>query len=273
MSQSKIEWTEQTWNPMVGCKKVSPGCANCYAVKMAQRLKAMGQEKYKYAVDENGWTGFDFYAQEEPPNFGKKPKVIFVCSMSDIYYQGVHDWMIQNVYGYMGRNPRHTFIVCTKRPERIVDVLYGTNYLGAGDSLANVWHLASVENQEWADKRIPELLRLNEWGDWKLGLSLEPLLGKINIKEFLTNSTLSAVGTSQVIIGAESGPKRRECKIEWVRDIVEQCEAACVPCFVKQIHIDGKVSKNPDGWLEDILAARELAWTKTKHSLAGRKDK
>jgi len=268
MSKSKIEWTEHTWNPIVGCQNVSPGCANCYAVKMAQRLKAMGQVTYQDVVDKNGWTGvYNADGVYETPQIPKKASVIFVCSMSDLFCEAIPGSIIQDVYDIFKQYPQHTFLVCTKRPERIVPVLYDSNYFGAGDSLANVWHLTSVENQEYADKRNPELWRLNEWGDWKLGLSMEPLLGPIDLDRYVKE------WIGQVIIGAESGPKRRECKNEHVSEMVYQCKEAGIPCFVKQIHIDGKVSKNPDEWPEDILAARELAWMKTKHAPAGGKDK
>lgn len=287
MSKSKKEiWWQKSWNPIVGCQKVSPGCANCYAEKMAKRLKAMGQAKYQSVMDDNGWTGkvaSKLSLEDAIIALPKKPSVVFVCSMSDLYFKGVADAKIQKVYENMRMFPQHTFIVCTKRPERIIPVLYDSGHLQKGEFLKNVWHLTSVEDQEWADKRIPELIRLKEWGDWKLGLSIEPLLGPIDLglsKYTCLTEYCDNIGhcsdphtvcpdnphracIQQIIIGSESGPNRRECKIEWVRDIVQQCKAAGVPVFVKQIQLEnGKLSKDPAEWPDDLRAARKLAWEK-----------
>jgi protein gp37 len=290
---------------------------------MAWRLKARGNKKYQDVVDKNGWTGKGVFKHQRIFNvkFPQKPTTIFVCSMSDLYYELVDDRYIQWVYNVFCSFPQHTFIVCTKRPERIIPVLYESGYMNQGDSLKNVWHLTSIENQEWVDRRIPELLKLKEWGDWKIGLRIEPLIGPIDFLNCLPdvecfncgwqgykdNDTpdgglqkvykgeteweeewdeydpddegiwicpkchvpedgnfgtihredTKAIG--QILIGAESGPQRRECKLEWVRDILEQGREANIPCFVKQLHIDGKVSNNPEEWPED-LRVRELAW-------------
>lgn len=288
MGKSKIEWTKSTWNPIVGCRKVSPGCANCYAETMAKRLKAMGVMKYcQGVVDENGWTGKTFFSASELHNFPrKKPTVIFVCSMGDLYHHSVEPAAIHSIYSIMAQYPQHTVIILTKRPERIVPVLYDSGYLQKGETLENVWHLTSVENQEWADRRIPELLKLKEYGDWKIGLSIEPLLGPVDLNNISvqipnsigiiggtclgqpnahhfhpTNLSRDKSGIFQLIIGCESGPKRRECKREWILDLIEQGKEAGVPTFVKQVPINGKVSHDPAEWPEG-LRVRELAWAK-----------
>jgi len=258
MSKSKIEWTEHTWNPIVGCKKVSPGCANCYAETMAKRLKAMGNSNYYSVVNEpkwtghRGWTGHSVCVGSQPP---KTPSVVFVCSMSDIFFEAASDSIIQDVYDVFKQYRQHTFLVLTKRPERIVPVLYDSGYLKKGESLDNVWHGTSVENQEWADRRIPDLLTLKRYGAWKIFVSVEPLLSSFDLFD------LDPWLIDQVLVGCESGPHRRECRHEWVRAIIHQGKAAGVPVFVKQIPIGGKVNKNPDEWPED-LRVRELAWSK-----------
>jgi len=261
MSKSKIEWTEYSWNPIVGCRKVSPGCANCYAEKMARRLKAMGNGAYDYVLDENGrWDNQVFY-RSIPNNgeikFPKKPTVIFVCSMSDLYYELIDKEDIHLVYNVMRNYTQHTFIVCTKRPERIVPVLYGSGYLKKGESFENVWHLTSVENQEWADKRIPQLLRLREYGDWKLGLSVEPLLGPIDLT--LCPEYEEGAYLDQIIVGGESGPGARPMHPDWARSMRDQCAEVGVPFFFKQW---GGVNKKKAGRELDGVEYNELAWMK-----------
>lgn len=162
---------------------------------------------------------------------------------------------------------QHTFLVLTKRPERISPVLYGQEgnfYLGGGDYMTNVWLGTTIENQEMADKRIPELLKCEPF---KLFLSIEPILSKINLKlcdEFPDKDGCYEDVRHQinwVIAGAESGHNRRECKIEWIENIVEQCKSAYVPVFVKQIHLNGKLIKDINQFPEN-LRIRELPWIK-----------
>ena len=238
---SKIEWCERTWNPIVGCQKVSPGCANCYAEKMAQRLRKMEYlPQYRYITEDKGWTG-RYGSNLTSKRLPTKPSVIFVCSMSDLFYDGIATPIVHEIYSIMAEQPQHTFIVCTKRPERIIPVLYDSGYLQKGESLDNVWHLTSVENQEWADKRIPELCELAMYGPWKLGLSIEPMLGSINWNtilpprgRWLTTYIWWRDYISQIIVGGESGPKARPMHPDWARSIRDQCAAAGVPFFFKQ---------------------------------------
>lgn len=241
MQKSKIEWTKSTWNPFCGCRKCSPGCTNCYAERQAKRLKAMGLPQYQDVVDENGWTGkvcIDRWGKA-----ADKSSPIFVGSMSDIFYEGFTDKDILGLYNYFKRcRPKHTFIVCTKRPERIIPTLYDSGYLFSRDrklgkstaALDNVWHLTSVENQEWADRRIPELIKLKNFGDWKIGISAEPLLGKIELNQNYNQGKFWGDMLDQVIVGGESGPGARPMNPDWVRSIRDQCQEAHVPFFFKQ---------------------------------------
>ena len=202
---TKIEWVKnadgtqgKSWNVLAGCSKASPGCLNCYAERMAWRLVNNPATAKDYedtiAVTSAGprWSGKVnlLYRRLGQPMWRKKPTIYFVCSMADLFHPTVRAAFIVNVYEAMAACPQHTFIVCTKRPGRIVPVLYGPEghwYLGGGDSLPNVWHLVSVENRECADRRIPELLQLREMAQgWPvLGVSAEPLLEPIDLQSHL----------------------------------------------------------------------------------------
>ncbi len=228
---TKIQWTDTTWNPVTGCTKVSPGCLNCYAEKMAKRLQAMGQPKYA--------DGFKVKLHPDvfdKPLHWKKPRKIFVCSMSDLFHEDVPIAFIDCVIHTMAVCPQHKFQLLTKRPERMKFVLGGKGVL------PNVWLGVTAEDQQRAHERIPPLHAAPAAVRF---LSLEPLLGPIFLGSYL-------IGIDQVIVGGESGPNRRECKIEWVRDIVEQCRSAGVAVFVKQLHIDGKLVKDIEQFPEDL---------------------
>jgi len=209
--KSKIEWTESTWNPLTGCNKVSPGCKYCYAERMAKRLKAMGQPNYR-----NGFklTLHD-HALEQPLSW-KKPQMIFVNSMSDMFHEHVPLEFIQKAFDVMRRAYWHTFQVLTKRSERLIEFnssLYWPH---------NIWMGVSVEREDYAF-RIDHLRQT----DAKIKfLSLEPLLGP------LANLNLAEI--DWVIVGGESGPKARPIEIEWVLDIKGQCQKTDVPFFFKQ---------------------------------------
>lgn len=208
---SAIEWTEATWNPTTGCTKVSPGCAHCYAERMAHRLQAMGQPRYD--------QGFDLKLQEdiiELPLRWKKPRVIFVNSMSDLFHKKVPDEFIRRCFQVMKRASQHQFQVLTKRPERVVEL---GGELDWGD---NVWMGTSVENAAYVGrvrvlKQVPAKIRF---------LSIEPLLGAI--------PRLPLKGIHWVIVGGESGPQSRPMELDWVRKIRDQCVARQVPFFFKQ---------------------------------------
>lgn len=223
MSKSKIEWTEATWNPVTGCTKISPGCANCYAERMAKRLKAMGQLNYK--------NGFELAVHEkslELPKKMKKPHTIFVNSMSDLFHSEVEDTFIYKVFEVMNDTPRHIYQVLTKRAERLPDI---NKFL---DWTENVWMGVSVENKDY--KSRINLLRKTD-AHIKF-LSIEPLLGplgKLNLK-----------GIHWVIVGGESGPGARPMKKEWVLEVRDQCIEQNIPFFFKQW---GGVNKKKNGRL------------------------
>jgi len=211
MKKSAIEWTGSTWNPVTGCVKVSPGCKNCYAERMAKRLKAMGQPNYA--------TGFTLAMHPhvlDLPLTWKKPQTIFVNSMSDLFLEGVPTAFIQQVFDVMRRSHWHTFQILTKRSERLATLAHALPWP------RNVWMGVTVENADYTD-RIDDL-RMT--GAAVKFLSLEPLLGPI--------PHLNLAGIDWVIVGGESGPGARPIREEWVVEIKEQCLRAGVPFFFKQ---------------------------------------
>jgi len=226
---TKIEWADEVWNPVSGCTKVSPGCANCYAERFAKRLA--GRCGYP---QENPFDVTFHYDRLLDVNFGKKPKRIFVCSMSDLFHVKVPKAAIDDVLEIISANPQHNFIVLTKRPQNMDDKIYEPetltpiHELGGGDYLPNLWLGISAENQEWFDERIGYLLDIPAA---KHIVSLEPLLGPINLGEHIKK-------LDWVIVGGESGNFQRRCeqliKPDWVRSIRDQCLAANVPFFFKQ---------------------------------------
>ena len=208
---SKIEWTEQTWNPVTGCTKVSPGCKYCYAESFAKRLKSMGVANYR-----NGFK-LTLHQHVLPKPLGwKKPSIIFVNSMSDLFHPDVPEDFIFSVFEIMHQANWHQFQVLTKRPERVLELNKKLQWS------ENVWMGTSVENKKYLD-RIDVLAKT----DAKIKfLSLEPLLGE------LSNMNLSHI--DWVIVGGESGFKAREMKKEWVEDIQAQCLEKKVLFFFKQ---------------------------------------
>jgi protein gp37 len=221
MGSSKIEWTESTWNPTTGCTKVSSGCANCYAERMAMRLKAMGTPKYI--------NGFEVTLHDEclsEPYSWKKPKVIFVNSMSDLFHEDIPFEFIEKVFKVMNENPQHIFQVLTKRAELLLEYSPNLNWT------SNIWMGVSVE--DFNAKRRIDYLR--QTGAAIKFLSCEPLisdLGKIDLENI-----------NWVIVGGESGPKSRPIKEDWVLDIYSQCKSADIPFFFKQW---GGVNKKKNG--------------------------
>jgi protein gp37 len=208
---SLIEWTNATWNPLTGCTKVSPGCKHCYAERMSQRLQAMGQPNYA--------NGFALTLHEHTlgiPLHWRKPKRIFVNSMSDLFQDEVPLSFIQAVFAVMRKASQHQFQVLTKRGERLLELNKKLKWA------PNIWMGVSVESKKYAF-RI-DLLRATD-AHVKF-LSLEPLLGP------LQNLELS--GIDWVIVGGESGPKARPMDPVWVREIRDQCRAAEVAFFFKQ---------------------------------------
>jgi len=213
MAQTKIEWTEMTWNPVAGCDKISSGCKHCYAEVMARRLQAMGQDKYK--------NGFKLTLHPEAlyePYKWKKSKVVFVNSMGDLFHKDIPIAYIKKVFRVMKENPQHVFQVLTKR----ADVLRYYNSEGWLEWSHNIWMGVTVENTS-VTKRI-DLLRETQ-AKVKF-LSCEPLLSA------LPNMNLKAI--DWVIVGGESGRTPRPIKEEWVIDIKEQCKKADVAFYFKQ---------------------------------------
>lgn len=223
MAQSRIEWTESTWNPVTGCTKISPGCKHCYAERMALRLQAMGQANYA--------NGFELTLHEhmlERPLQWKKPQLIFVNSMSDLFHKDVPLTYIQRVFDVMRRAYWHQFQVLTKRSERLLALNSEIDWPG------NVWMGVSVETDKYTF-RIDHLRQTRAKIKF---LSLEPLLGP------LPKMNLNRI--NWVIVGGESGPGARPIRQEWVLEIRDQCLHAEVPFFFKQW---GGVNKKRNGRL------------------------
>lgn len=259
---TKIEWTEKTWNPVVGCTKVSPGCQNCYAERMAFRLGCMNpMSKYREVISYkplpahwNGQVCCDEKSLEIPLHW-RTPRMIFVCSMSDLFHESVPFEFIDKVIETTEVTPWHTYQILTKRPERMLEyfkwrfnnadqhtldntkaVQWRINHNIENTSLVlpNLWLGVTAENQEMADKRIPILLQIPAAVRF---VSIEPMLGDMDISWIWRNhDPLTDNVIDWAIVGGESGPKARLCKNEWIRNIVEQCKSASVPVFIKQIH-------------------------------------
>lgn len=262
-----IEWTDTTWNPTVGCSRVSEGCRNCYAERMAKRLASMESQSHTYrlVVREDGrWNGNVIALEERltEPLSWKKPRRVFVDSMSDLFHEAVPFEFIDKVFAVMALCPQHTFQVLTKRPERMAEYLtaeFRANRIieempkvapdrGVWcwptwrEAFARVWLGTSIEDQATADERIPHLLRCPAAVRF---LSCEPLLGAVNLGTirtglvpmpgvFISNMIGRQLGIGWVIVGGESGPGARPMHPDWVRSLRDQCVAARVPVFVKQ---------------------------------------
>ena len=211
-TRSNIEWTEQTWNPTVGCTKISPGCKNCYAETMARRLKAIGVAGY-----ENGFRLTLMPGRINQPLERSKPTVYFVNSMSDLFHDKVPFDYIRRVFDVMEHAPQHTFQVLTKRVERMAD------FCGDVAVPKNVWLGVSVENRKYGLPRIPALRGIEAPVRF---LSIEPLLEDLG--------SFDLRGIHWVIVGGESGRKARPMRPEWVASIKRQCVAARVAFFFKQ---------------------------------------
>ncbi len=210
-NNSSIEWTDATWNPVTGCTKVSPGCKNCYADRMAGRLQAMGVSQYR--------NGFALTLQQEAlsvPLRWKKPRFVFVNSMSDLFHKDIPLDYIQRVFRVMRDASRHTFQVLTKRPE--IALKYSPDLPWP----KNVWLGTSVENAFYTH-RIRDLRKVPAHTRF---LSVEPLIGPI--------PRLPLQGINWVIVGGESGPGARPMEADWVRRIRDRCLAKGVPFFFKQ---------------------------------------
>ena len=225
MASSKIEWTESTWNPVTGCTKISAGCVNCYAERMAKRLHAMGQANYI-----NGFEVTMHPHVLDHPLKWRKSQVIFVNSMSDLFHEDVPLEFIRQIFDVMKQASWHTFQVLTKRAERLAEI---APLLSWPD---NVWIGVTVENDDCAFRidhlrNIPAAVRF---------LSMEPLLSAVE--------DMNLDNIDWVIVGGESGPGSRPIEKQWVRDILRQCRNAEVPFFFKQW---GGTNKKKTGRLLD----------------------
>lgn len=211
-TSSKIEWTEQTWNPMVGCTKISPGCKHCYAEKMALRLQAMGMRGY-----ENGFGLSLMPERLAEPLERRKPTIYFVNSMSDLFHEEVPFEYINKVFDVMNRAHQHTFQVLTKRAERMSDYCQGKTVP------PNIWLGVSVEDRKHG---LPRIERLRSIDVMVRFLSIEPLLEDLGKPDFSD--------IHWVIVGGESGSKARPMQRQWVDGIKRQCDKYGVPFFFKQ---------------------------------------
>jgi protein gp37 len=224
MAETSIEWTDATWNPVAGCTIVTAGCTNCYAMRMAARLEAMEVEKYEGLTRKSGgravWTGkvrLD-HASLDAPRAWKRPRKIFVNSMSDLFHEDVPADFIALVWQTMAATPRHTYQILTKRPDRMAKVLADTRFR----VLPNVWLGTSAED----DRVLERLDHLRQVPAAVRFVSFEPLLGS------MAGADLS--GIHWVIVGGESGPKARPMKEAWVDEIREGCDQYGAAFFFKQ---------------------------------------
>jgi protein gp37 len=210
-TNSHIEWTDATWNPVTGCSKISPGCKHCYAERLAMRLQAMGQRNYR--------NGFDVTLQPqmlELPLRWKSPKRIFVNSMSDLFHEDVPLSYIKDVFSVMRSEPWHQYQMLTKRSERLLELSPRLEWE------PQIWMGVSVENEDYLDR----IDHLRKTGACVKFLSLEPLLGPLR--------KLKLRGIDWVIVGGESGPGARPANPAWVTDIRDQCVRAGLAFFFKQ---------------------------------------
>ena len=212
MKKSKIEWTEETWNPTTGCDKVSSGCKNCYAETMAKRLQAIGVKGY-----ENGFKFTLMPDRLEQPLKKRKSTKYFVNSMSDLFHEDMPDDFLDEIFKVIDRTPQHIYQVLSKRENKMEE------YFATREVPSNVWLGVSVEDKKSGLSRIDKLRNIKAAIKF---LSIEPLLedlGKVNLS-----------GIDWVIVGGESGPKARPMKEEWAINIKEQCDRMEIPFFFKQ---------------------------------------
>jgi protein gp37 len=265
--KSKIEWCDATWNVVTGCSPVSEGCKHCYARRNWARLSANPKTVYF------GRNFSDVRCHPEklklPLQWKKKPRRIFVNSMSDLFHPDVSDDFIYATWLTMAITPQHTYLILTKRPERMRAILQSwidyraTFREGAtGESLPNVWLGVTAENQKAADERIPVLLKTPAAHRF---VSIEPMLGPIDLSDlaFWVDES-GKIGASDgrdndvfpdihcVIVGCESGPNRRTMNLDWARSVKDQCHDARVPFFMKQLSVNGKVENDIELFPDDL---------------------
>lgn len=221
---SSIEWTDVTWNPVAGCTVATAGCTNCYAMRMAARLEAMGTEKYQGLTRKSGdryvWTGRVYCDEKalQAPLAWKKPRQVFVNSMSDLFHPNVPEAFIARVWDIMARTPQHTYQILTKRAERMRDVLLQPSFL----RLPNVWLGTSVEDCNV----LSRIDALRETPAYIRFISFEPLIGSV------ADADLTDIHWA--IVGGESGPKSRPMSEAWVMEIKLLCTRSDTAFFFKQ---------------------------------------
>jgi len=270
MAGTKIEWTDFSWNPIIGCSKVSAGCENCYAERMAARLASMtcspkktfsqiaGTPRTYVNVVKmlhdpkiektyfKGWNGKTVFVESalEKPLHWKQPRMIFVNSMGDTFHPNNKFEWIDKLMAVIALCPQHTFQILTKRPEVMLEF---TQWMAGNDDISiahwprNTWLGVTCENQEMADRRIPILLKIPAA---KRFVSAEPLLEEIDFQPYCD-------GIDWFILGCESGPNRRPISLDAVYHTLCSIDSQA-DVFVKQLSINGKVSKNPEEWPEDL---------------------
>jgi protein gp37 len=259
--KSGIEWTDATWNPVVGCEKVSPGCDHCYAIRDGARLQHLAA--YAGTIADGDWTGVvrELPERLDVPLRWQKPRKVFVNSMSDLFHPDVSRAFIEKVFDVMARAERHTFQVLTKRPARMAKLTHdrlatpeevdGGHELGivpglwdlvnSGIPAPNVHLGTSVESNEFAWRAD----RLRETAAAVRFLSIEPLLGPVD--------GVTVKGLDWIIVGGESGHGARPLDLGWIRDLRDQCSDEGVPLFVKQLGIAwGPDHKHPEAWPADL---------------------
>ena len=233
MAKSQIEWTDATWNPVAGCTILSAGCTNCYAMVMAKRLEAMRVEKYRGLTRASGkrtvWNGIvkEDHMSLDIPHKWKKPRKIFVNSMSDLFHEQVSDEFILRVWQVMRDTPRHNYQILTKRPDRMAEFIQNN----IGEILPNVWLGTSIENREVLSRidhlrDIPASIRF---------ISFEPLIGSVG--------AVDLSGIHWAIVGGESGKDARPIREKWIDEIHHECVEQSCAFFFKQWGTWGKDNK------------------------------
>jgi protein gp37 len=274
---TKIEWTDKTWNPIVGCSKISAGCVNCYAAEAAKSPRLQQFPQYAHV---GGWDGKVQFvdSQLRLPFTWRKSKRIFVCSMSDLFHENISDFWRNKIFAVIAICKQHNFQILTKRPENMRRYFASNPWQGIAneierigdnpctghlvdeilemsdvDYLENCWLGVTVENQDMADKRIPILLQTPAKIHW---LSVEPLLEEVDLGFCGTRYSCPTIRgyIDWVVVGGESGGSRRQCEVKWIEKIVKQCDNAVIDVFVKQ---DSHRFSGQQGRLSDEYWARK----------------
>lgn len=241
MSDTAIEWTDKVWNPTTGCDRVSAGCDHCYALTLAKRLKAMGSPKYQNDGGPRSGPGFAptmHYQSLDEPLKWRKPRKVFVNSMSDLFHEDISDEFIADVWHVMAKTPQHTYQILTKRHGRMRSwSRKWHSHPEWSTPLPNVWLGVSVEDQKTANLRIPALINTPAAVRF---LSCEPLLGPINLyphmpmEDYREPRDTEEWAIHWVIAGGESGPDARPVDPEWIRSLRDQCNDVQVAFLFKQ---------------------------------------